>query len=403
MHIALVSEVFLPKLDGVVRKVQHLLEHFDLRGHESILFVPYNKHMPAQYCNTPITMYPSAPVPFYPEIKAASPFTRLEEELTVFKPDLVHLINPTSLGVAGLRAALNLGLPVVASYHTDMSGFAAEWNLAFLGKPIHNYYRWIHNQCDLNLAPSEWTKNELLDLGYKRMGVWRGGVDIDRFTPAKRTTAWRVRLTQGNTKKPLIISVSRLSREKRMDMLLPLVKDIDGIRLAIIGDGPYRDELVKMFEGTPTVFTGYLNGEDLAHAYAAGDIFVFNGKHETFGNVVLEAMASGLPVVVPNAGGVTDIVNHGISGLLYEPNDYQGLINSTRFLMTNRMEALRMGETGRQTAEQRTWEITLDEVVAQYEQLLETKEPGMEESTLSQIPRAWQQIIQDFQSRVPPQ
>jgi phosphatidylinositol alpha 1,6-mannosyltransferase len=315
----------------------------------------------------------------------------------------VHLVNPTFLGLAGLRASRRLGIPVIASYHTDMSGFAREWRLGLVSQPIHDYYRWIHNQCDLNLAASNWTKNELIELGYRRMDVWRGGIDVDLYTPSKRTMAWRVNLTRGEARKPLVITVSRLSREKRIELLLPLMKELPDIFLVVIGDGPYRNELIKMFEGTSTVFTGYLQGEELAHAYAAGDIFVFNGKHETFGNVVIEAMASGLPVVVPNSGGVTDLVTHGVNGLLYPADDHRGMVESVRYLLQNRGEALQMGMAGRSIAEGRTWETTLDEVIGFYEQVVSPGEIISQEAEEKIVlPQAWQQFIQDIESRVFP-
>lgn len=373
MRIAFFTETFLPKIDGIVVNLTHLLEHLQAKGHESIVFAPKQDDIPEEYAGATVVPVPAVSLPFYPELKLGRPWRVQDDVLSDFKPDLVHLVNPTSLCIAGLEIAIDQKLPVVASYHTDISGFARDWNLGFTGDTIHRYYRWIHNQCDLNLTPSEFTKRELEALGYKRIEVWKGAADIERFNPNKRSGEWRERLTEGETDKPLVVCVSRISKEKRPDWLLPLVKQRDDIRLAFVGDGPFRAELEHLFAGTPTVFTGYQRGDDLAAAYAAGDVFVFNGKHETFGNVVLEAMSSGLPVVVPDSGGVVDFVLDGHNGFQYPADDQDAMVEAALKLIDEPQMAMTMGINGRMIAEQRTWEITLNEVVSHYDDLLEKK------------------------------
>lgn len=373
MRIAFFTETFLPKIDGIVVNLTHLLDHLQAGGHESIVFAPKQDDVPSEYAGARVIPVPAVSLPFYPELKLGRPWRVQNDVLSDFEPDLVHLVNPTSLCIAGLEIAIDQKLPTVASYHTDISGFARDWNLGFTGDTIHRYYRWIHNQCDLNLTPSEFTKRELEALGYKRIEVWKGAADIERFNPNKRSQQWRERLTEGEADKPLVVCVSRISREKRPDWLLPLVKDRDDIRIAFVGDGPFRGELEQLFAGTPTVFTGYLRGEDLAAAYAAGDVFVFNGKHETFGNVVLEAMASGLPVVVPDSGGVVDSVKDGHNGFQYPADDKDRMVEAALKLIENPQLARTMGANGRQMAERRTWEITLNEVLDFYQELLENK------------------------------
>ena len=374
MRVAFFTETFLPKIDGIVVNLTHLLDHLEMRGHDSIVFAPRFKNSPKSYANAQVVTIPATSLFFYPELRMGQPFANVDGVLEDFDPDLIHLVNPTSLCITGLRAAGILGVPVVASYHTDMSGFAADWNIGFTGGTIHRYYRWIHNQCDLNFTPSEFTKRELEALDYKRIEVWKGAVDIDRFSPAKRSDAWRQKLTSGQTHLPLIIFVSRLSKEKRPDWLLPLMKDYNDVRLAFVGDGPYREELEQIFRGTNTVFTGYLTGDELASAYAAGDLFVFNGKHETFGNVVLEAMSCGLPAVVPDCGGVTDSVRHGYNGLQYPADDQHAMVAAARSLIDDPQLRQTMGQRGRAIAETRTWEITLDEVLDYYQRLIDQED-----------------------------
>ncbi|MBX3048961.1 MAG: glycosyltransferase family 1 protein [Anaerolineales bacterium] len=369
MRIAFFTEVFLPKVDGIVVTLTHLLNYLKEQGHESIMFAP--KGSVDSYANTEIFARMSVQVPLYPELRVALPVARVEKELIKFKPDIIHLVNPTSLGLAGLRAARKNHIPVVASYHTDVPGFARRWKLGFLAQPIYGYYRWVHNQADLNLTPSEFTLNQLKDKGFERLAVWSGGVDVERFQANNADPEMRLRLSGGEPEKPLIIFVSRLSREKRCDWLVPVAKQIPGVRIAIIGDGPDRPRLERLFAGTDTLFTGYLHGEELASAFASGDIFAFTGAEETYGNVVAEAMASGLPVVAPNSGGVIDLVEHGVTGLLYDPEDAQALLQSVVELATDLELAKRMGAAGQIKARKYAWELTLKQLLDVYSDVIE--------------------------------
>jgi len=368
VRIAYVSEVFLPKIDGITVTLTHLLEYLRERVHESIMFAP--KGSISSYAGTEVVPRLSVRTPFYPELHVALPIASVEKELLKFDPDVVHLVNPTSLGLAGMRAARKHGIPVVASYHTDMPGFARRWRLGFLAKPIYGYYRWMHNQANLNLTPSEFTMRQLKAQGFKRLAVWTGGVDIDRFHPDNASAEMRKRLSAGEPEKPQILFVSRLSREKRVDWLLPIVRQIPGIRLAIVGDGPARAQLEKMFAGTPTVFTGYLRGAELATAFASGDIFAFTGAEETFGNVVVEAMASGLAVVAPHSGGVVDLVEDGVTGLLYTPEGHAKFLACVAELAQDLERAKRMGQAGQKKARQYAWETTLSQLLAFYESVV---------------------------------
>ena len=368
MLIVYFKETFLPKIDGIVFTLMHLLEYLEKNGHTSIMFAP--KAGVSSYASTHVVQKLSVRVPFYPEVRVALPLARVEKDVIDFKPDIIHLVNPTFLGLDGLRVARRHSIPVVASYHTDMPGFARRWRMGFLSEFIYGYYRWIHNRADLNLTPSQFTLEQLEAKGFKRLAVWKGGVDVARFHPSNRSKEWREKLSGGEAEKPLILFISRLSKEKRVDWLLPVVKEISGIRLAIVGDGPDRQRLERVFAGTPTVFTGYLRGADLAAAYASGDVFAFTGAEETYGNVVAEAMASGLPVVAPRSGGVVDLVEDGVTGYLYPPEDSRGLLKCVKDLIGNLDKAKQMGEAGQKKAEQYAWEATLGPLLDLYEDVI---------------------------------
>lgn len=368
MRVAIFTETFLPKVDGIVVKVCRLLEHLQKRGHEAIVFAPSGS--PAAYAGYKVYGFQALKVPFYPEMHISPPWIYVDQKLKEFKPDIIHLVNPVSLGLAGLRAAKLYQVPVLASYHTDVPGFAEYWHLGFLSDSIYRYARWIHNRVDLNVCPSQFTRKQLIDHNFQRVEIWRGGVDINLFSPGKRSEEMRSRLSDGEPDRPLLLYIGRVSPEKRIDRILPVLKAYPQARLAVVGDGPARVDLEKKFAGTDTVFTGYLKGEDLATAYASGDIFTFTGDKETFGNVVVEAMASGLPVIAPNSGGVTDLVREGYNGHLYDISQPESIVEAAQDLIENPDLVNVFGQRGRKLAEQRTWDITLDELMAHYQKVL---------------------------------
>jgi glycosyltransferase involved in cell wall biosynthesis len=200
--------------------------------------------------------------------------------------------------------------------------------------------------------------------------VWTRGVDTVQFHPARSTQAWRDRLTGGHPDAPLLLYVGRLAAEKRITWLRPVLDSFPEVRLALVGDGPQRPELEALFADTPTVFTGYLSGDDLADAYAASDLFVFPAANETFGNVVLEAMASGLPVVAAQAGGPLDTVRHEQNGLFFDPSSQRSLIDAVGSLLACPDDVQRLGRGARCTAEARSWDQVFEDLMADYSSVL---------------------------------
>jgi phosphatidylinositol alpha 1,6-mannosyltransferase len=369
MKIAFFSEVFLPKVDGIVNTLCHLLDHLTHSGVASLLIAPQGS--PEYYNNTRIISAPAVPFPFYPEIKLASPWLNVDAELEAFRPDLIHILNPVALGLGGLRYARSHNIPLVASYHTDIPGFATRWGFGFLSGGLLSYLRWIHNQADLNLCPSRATQSELARQGYKRLRVWTRGVDTLKFSPSHATPEMRTRLTSGRGCSRLLIYVGRLSAEKRIDWLKDILLAHPGTHLAVVGDGPQRPQLEETFRNLPVTFTGYLRGQELSAAYASADVFVFPGANETFGNVALEGMASGLPVVAPRAGGMLDFIEDEHNGLLFDPENRSSLLEKTSRLIHDLPFAHRIALLGRRTAELRGWNSVLDGLVTQYSDLIQ--------------------------------
>ena len=254
MRIAYFTETFLPKIDGVVNTLCHLLQHLESRGHQSLLFAPSGS--PPQYAATPVVSLTGYSLPFYPEIKLTVPWVKIGDRLQAFAPDLIHLLNPFALGLAALRQSRPLELPTVASYHTDLPGYMARYGFPFLSRPTWAYLRWLHNQAAVNLCPSHTTREELENHGFRNLKVWSRGVDVERFHPRFYHDSMREWLTGGKPQAPLLLYVGRLAAEKRIDFLQPLFAALPEVRLAIVGDGPARRQLERQFTGNPVVFTG---------------------------------------------------------------------------------------------------------------------------------------------------
>jgi glycosyltransferase involved in cell wall biosynthesis len=369
MRIAFFTETFLPKIDGIVNTLCYLLDHLSDRGHASLLFAP--RGGPAQFAATPVVGLRGVRFPLYRELKLVPPTINVRQPLEDFQPDLVHVLNPVSLGVAGLRHARQLNVPVVASYHTDAPGFARRWGLGLFAGPLYAYSRWIHNRADLTLCPSRYTQAQLQAQRFQRLMVWTRGVDTSRFNPLHRSLSWRERLSGGHPEAPLLLYVGRVSFEKRIEWIRPVLQAIPEARLAIVGDGPARVHLEWVFADTPTQFIGYLRGHELAQAYAAADAFIFPAANETLGNVVLEAMASGLPVVAARSGGVLDNVIDGQNGLLFDPDDQGSLVQQTQRLITDPELAARLRRAACEYAVTHTWSEVLDDLLDNYAALIE--------------------------------
>ena len=377
MRIALFAETFLPKWDGVAVTLCHLLDHLAQRGHASLMFAPQGA--PGHYADTRIVGLPSFPLPFYPDLKLVHPLAdsgAIGRALAEFRPDVVHLVNPALLGMTGLRLAHQRGVPVVASYHTDIPGYADQYGVSALKGPLWAYFRWLHNQAELNLCPSDYTLVELQQHGFERVNLWPHGVDTERFSPRYRSAEWRDRLTDGHREAPLLLYVGRLAAEKRIDWLRPILDAAPGLRLAIVGDGPMRAALEDQFADTATVFTGYLKDLDLSQAYASADLFVFPSASETFGNVVLEAMASGLPVVAARAGGPVDLVRDGVNGYLCDATRPDLFQAQAQHLAQDRDALARLSQGALAFARSQSWAKVLDELLDDYEVVIRQQVPG---------------------------
>jgi glycosyltransferase involved in cell wall biosynthesis len=369
MRVAVFTETFLPKMDGIVRVVCLLLDHLNAQGIETVVVAP-NLGEIESYNDTRVIQVNGVTFPLYPELKVGPPMIRTYKELQAFQPDIAHFIHPVMIGVPGMMMAKRMGIPTLASFHLDLAQMAVHHNLGFM-RPMADYLtRLIFNWADYALAPSKLVQQELLDLGVRDVGLWKRGVDAERFNPRYKSSDMRYRLSDGNPDDVLLLYVGRLSQEKKVEQFRPVLDAIPNARLALVGDGPYREELEHIFAGTKTNFVGYLHGEELSQAYASADAFVFASALETFGLVVVEAMAAGLPVISSRVGGIPDVVQEAKNGYTFDVGDIDGLIRGVQKTVENRERMVQMGVDARAFAETQTWGHMMDEVIEHYARLI---------------------------------
>jgi glycosyltransferase involved in cell wall biosynthesis len=370
MRVAIVTENFLPKLDGVTRTLAMLLEHLRRRGHQAILIGPEGS--PRRYAGFRVFGARGLPLPFYPELRALAPPPEFGQRLSWFRPDVLHVADPMLLGAAGIGWARRVGVPIVSSYHTNLAAYCAHYGFPFLQEPAWFYRRLLHNQCEVTLCPSPSTAREVERRGFERVGVWPRGVDSVLFNPAKRSEEWR-RASGGGARK-IILYAGRLSYEKNLGALVDAFEALDepDTRLVLVGAGPARESLEQSLAGRAVTFTGYLTGEALATAYASADVFAFPSLTDTFGQVVQEAMASGLPVVGFDAEGVRDLVSSGETGLLAHGASTRSFTEALRSVLHSDESRATLGARARAIAATRAWESVMDGLLAVYEDAIAT-------------------------------
>jgi glycosyltransferase involved in cell wall biosynthesis len=365
MKIAIFTETFLPKVDGVVSILCQALQRLHEKGHQVLLFGPPGG--PAEYAGAEIVGVGGPRLPFYPELRINIPRRRVWERISAFQPDLVHVVNPVILGPFGLSYARRLKAPVVASFHTDIARYAQYYGGGFLSPLVWSYLRTLHNSASLNLCPSSTVLKDLRSRGFRRVRWWHRGVDTARFQPGPRDETMRARLSGGCPDEFLVVYVGRHSPEKRLETIRDPLFQVRGVRLAMIGNGPSHERLKEYFQGTPTTFPGFLGGDDLVAAYRAADLFLFPSTTETFGLVALEAMACRTPVIAAHTGGVLDIVTEGVNGFFFEPDQPAQITPLVQRLRDNPALRDKLAANALSHARSRPWQATMDQLIDYYQ------------------------------------
>jgi phosphatidylinositol alpha 1,6-mannosyltransferase len=363
MRIALVTESFLPDVNGVANSVARIADHLVGRGHDPLIVAPQppSKAGAVATLPYPVVRLPSLPVPGYSRFRLGVPTRQLAAHLHAHGTDLVHLASPFVLGAGGATAARALGVPAVAVFQTDLPSYARAYRIGLTEQAGWRWLRRIHNAVNRTLAPSTASVASLRANGVERVHLWQRGVDGSRFHPARRSTAIRRALAPGG--ETLVGYVGRLATEKHVDLLAGASR-LAGVRVVVVGDGPAAAALRRQLPAA--VFLGARHGAQLARIYASFDVFAHPGPYETFGQSVQEAMASGLPVVAPAAGGPLDLVEPGRTGHLVPPLDGATFTAAIADLVADPDRARQWGAAGRAAVAHRTWARVGDELLDHY-------------------------------------
>lgn len=368
------TEVFLPKIDGVVTRVTRTMEQLAEMGHEVQLFAPGDP--PAEYAGFAVNRVRGISFkPVYPEIKVGMPTPSIAREIQEFQPDVIHAVNPVWLAAFGVLSAKRRGIPLVASFHTNVPEYTESLRIGWLRQPAAAWIRTMHNQAAVNLCTSGPMVDKATAQGIRNVELWPKAVDTDGYSPERRSRKMRARLTDGHPEAPLVIYVGRLSAEKSLDRLAPIMRKVrervPNARLAMVGSGPQADDLKKLMDPAFTTFTGYLSGADLQSAFASGDVFAFPSVTETLGLVALESFASGVPVVGARAGGIPFVIDEAKTGYLVEPEDYDAWAERIALLLDDDALRTEMGHTARSEALHHDWRAATESLVGYYQRAID--------------------------------
>eukprot|EP00892_Ulva_mutabilis_P010709 jgi/Ulvmu1/800/UM010_0174.1 len=348
-------------ISGMKNRFECLIRNLKDQGDDVIVFTP-DRSPPKEYCGAKVVDVLGFKLPFYQAptlLLSLGLSVRVMWYLLRKRPDVIHVSSPGLLVFSAVLYSKLLSIPLVISYHTHIPEYIPRYTWSGLVAPMWSIIRWCTKMSDLTLVTSKAMKQELSDHNCKkcRLEVWQRGVDTDQFNPRFRCDEMRARMTGGHPEAPLLIHVGRLGAEKNLFVLKDMMAKLPGARLAFVGDGPSRQQLQEHFADMPEVkFMGMMKGEDLSKAYASGDVFVMPSESETLGFVVLEAMASRVPVVAVAAGGLTDIITApGTNGLLYPPGDYDSAVEQIRGLIEDGAHAEAIARGGREEVERWGW------------------------------------------------
>lgn len=373
MKVALFTDTYMPQINGVTNTLRNLIQYFEATGIEYRIFVP-KYDIDLQEHN--IEYFYSIKFILYPENRLAIPNkTRISSILSEFQPDIIHIMTEFNMGIAGLNYGKRHGIPTISNYTTNFSQYTDYYKLNFLKQPIWNYMKWFHTQNDITLCPSNAARQLLHRQGIHNTEIFSRGIDFKSFHPRNRNNQLRVEL--GISDKITFLYVGRVSCEKDLDILSNSYQAIqqiykDRVAMVITGDGPYLEKCKQMFPDD-TIFTGFKKGKELSELYACCDIFVCPSSTETFGNVVLEAMASGLPVIGADAGGVGEIIQHNVTGLKFAERDADNLTKCMAELADDIDLRDYIKTNGREYSMNLSWDKIFDGLVTIYHEILTKK------------------------------
>ncbi len=370
VKVALFTEVFLPKIDGVVTRLRNTVAELQRQGDQVLIFAPGEGI--TNYEGADIVRMPGNRFPLYPELTLSFPRASMRRRLLNFEPDVIHAADPACLAAGAVYYADVLNKPLIVSYHTRLPKYLHYYGLGALEPAAWALMRLRHNKAQMNLCTSSVMVEELTSHGVERVRLWPKAVDTEGFHPRFASPSMRQWLSQGHPDGPLLLYVGRVSPEKGIEKLRPVLEAIPNARLAIVGGGPHQKHLEQLFLGTRTFFAGYLSGQRLAEAMASVDALVLPSQSETLGLVLIEAMAAGTIVIGARAGGIPDIIIDGQTGFLFDPATDTALTDVVRHLLANPAEAQAMRRLAREQAEQWSWTAATQRLKEFYREAIDT-------------------------------
>ena len=373
MKVALFTDTFLPQINGVTNTLNKLIQYYEATEIEYKIFVPKydiasNDHNIERFYSMKFILYPDNRVAF-PNL------FRISSILSDFQPDIIHNMTEFNMGIAGLNYGKKHGIPTISNYTTNFSQYADYYKITFLKQVIWNYMKWFHTQNELTLCPSIAAQKLLHNNDIHNTKIFSRGIDFKNFHPMYRSHPLRDHF--GISDKITFLYVGRVSYEKDLDTLSESYEIIrkkyhNQVSMIITGDGPYLKKCKQMFPAD-TIFTGFLKGKDLSQIYASCDIFVCPSSTETFGNVILEAMASGLPVIGADAGGVGEIIQNEVTGLKFSERNAEALAKCMSELVEDLDLRDYLSLNGREFATNRSWNKIFDGLIDIYHEIIAKK------------------------------
>lgn len=373
MRIACFTDTFYPEVNGVAHTLEKLADYWNDNGIEHIFFAPDYEDKKQDDIKSTVVRLKGIRPSIYPQSRVCIPAYLIEKErIDNFAPDLIHITTELGIGLLGLRYARKHHIPVVMSYHTNFDQYLKFYKIETLEPLLTKYMLWFHNFAKVNLCPSRQTLLELKEKGFTKLDIWSRGVDTRAFSPAFRNDETRGQLCD-DPSKLLFLYTGRIAAEKGLDVLLESIKAVNeqcsNAHFVFTGDGPFL-ETIKNSGIENITMTGMQHGEALSRIYASCDAFVFPSGTETFGNVVLEAMASGLPVICVNSGGVLDFAEHGGNALICTFRDEQSLTEAILRFLNDEPYARGLAANALKTAESRNWRGVFDRLTKSYTAVL---------------------------------
>jgi phosphatidylinositol alpha 1,6-mannosyltransferase len=369
IRVAYFAGTMRPGQDGVTRVMYKWIEGLNRAGIEHLFFSPITP--PPAERMAPMVQIPSVAFPLYKGYRLAAPgYRHFYSRLRAFGPDVLHINSPCTLGYAALRYGQKFGVPVVATYHTHFAGMAGYYGMKSLAPIGWHYMRSLYNRCQRVYVPSQSVMEELRSHGLNRLVFLPHGVDTDAFNPAQRDPLWGNRL--GAQGKRVLLYVGRLAWEKDLRVLVEayrvLMAKRDDARFVLVGEGPARLEMERLMP--QAIFLGQLSGTDLTISYASSDLFIFPSTVETFGNVTMEAMASGLPPVCARRGGAIGLIEHGSTGFLAEPGNPADFVRHVEFLLDHPEERSVISAAALARASHQGWDPVMVRLFSGYEEVM---------------------------------